>query len=197
MSDHHSDPIEENIDTHPLKLAIMVAVGAAGLILGIVMLAQYAVGTHNLGVTVEAANTPVAIAQRIGPLTTLATDTASAAAPATAIVTTTKAPVVATMTTPVAAIAIPAAIPAKPALAVASGESVFKASCTVCHSAGIAGAPKAGEKAAWTARIAKGKPTLYEHAIKGFNAMPAKGGNGALGDADVKAAVDYMVALVK
>ena len=59
------------------------------------------------------------------------------------------------------------------------------------------GAPKAGEKTAWAPRIAKGKPTLYEHAIKGFNAMPAKGGNAALADADVKAAVDYMVALIK
>ena len=196
MSDHHPDPIEENIDTHPLKLAIMVAVGAAGLILGIVMLAQYAVGTHNLGATVDTANTPAAVAQRIGPLTTLATEAATTSTPAVAIVSTTPAPAVAKVAAPVVAMAIPAAAPAKPASA-ASGESVYKADCTVCHAAGIAGAPKAGEKAAWSPRIAKGKPTLYEHAIKGFNAMPAKGGNAALADADVKAAVDYMVALIK
>lgn len=196
MSDHHPDPIEENIDTHPLKLAIMVAVGAAGLILGIVMLAQYAVGTHNLGATVDTANTPAAVAQRIGPLTTLATEAATTSTPAVAIVSTTPAPAVAKVAAPVVAMAIPTAAPAKPASA-ASGESVYKASCTVCHAAGIAGAPKAGEKAAWSPRIAKGKPTLYEHAIKGFNAMPAKGGNAALADADVKAAVDYMVALIK
>ncbi len=195
MSDHHPDPIEENIDTHPLKLAIMVAVGAAGLILGIVMLAQYAVGTHNLGATVDTANTPAAVAQRIGPLTTLAADAATTSAPAVAIVSTTPAPAAAKVAAPVVAMAIPAA--AKPATIAASGESVYKAGCTVCHSAGIAGAPKAGEKAAWSPRIAKGKPTLYEHAIKGFNAMPAKGGNAALADADVKAAVDYMVALIK
>lgn len=196
MSDHHPDPIEENIDAHPLKLAIMVAVGAAGLILGIVMLAQYAVGTHNLGATVDTANTPAAVAQRIGPLTTLATEAATTSTPAVAIVSTTPAPAVAKVAVPVVAMAIPAAAPAKPASA-ASGESVYKAGCTVCHAAGIAGAPKAGEKAAWSPRIAKGKPTLYEHAIKGFNAMPAKGGNAALADADVKAAVDYMVALIK
>ncbi len=195
MSDHHPDPIEENIDAHPLKLAIMVAVGAAGLILGIVMLAQYAVGTHNLGATVDTANTPAAVAQRIGPLTTLATEAATTSTPAVAIVSTTPAPAVAKVAAPVVAMAIPAT--AKPATIAASGESVYKAGCTVCHSAGIAGAPKAGEKAAWSPRIAKGKPTLYEHAIKGFNAMPAKGGNAALADADVKAAVDYMVALIK
>jgi cytochrome c5 len=65
-----------------------------------------------------------------------------------------------------------------------------------CHGAGIAGAPKVGDKAAWTARIAQGNPTLYEHAIKGYQGkagvMPPKGGSTAP-DADVKAAVDYMV----
>ena len=66
-----------------------------------------------------------------------------------------------------------------------------------CHAAGIAGAPKTGDKGIWTVRIAKGKPTLYEHALKGFNGMPAKGGNTSLADADVKAAVDYMVAQIK
>lgn len=197
MSDHHPDPIEENIDTHPLKLAIMVAVGAAGLIVGIVMLAQYAVGTHNLGATVDTANTPAAVAQRIGPLTTLAADAATTSTPAVAIVSTTPAPTAAKVVAPAVAMAIPAAAPAKLATTAANGESVYKAGCTVCHAAGIAGAPKTGEKSAWTPRIAKGKPTLYEHAIKGFNAMPAKGGNAALADADVKAAVDYMVGLIK
>ena len=197
MSDHHPDPIEENIDAHPLKLAIMVAVGAAGLILGVVMLAQYAVGTHNLGATVDTANTPAAVAQRIGPLTTLAIEAATAPTLAVVTVSKTPAPTIAKVAAPVVAMAIPAAAPAKPAATAVSGESVFKAGCAVCHTAGIAGAPKAGEKSAWAPRIAKGKPTLYEHAIKGFNAMPAKGGNAALADADVKAAVDYMVALIK
>src|SRR5258706_1009270 len=194
MSDHHHDPIEKNTGTNPLKLAIMVVVGAAGLILGIVMLAQFAVGTHNLGASVDTANTPAAVAQRIGPLVTLAVQ----AAPPTAIgtATATAPAAVAKVTAPIVAMVIPVAAPAKPATA-ASGESGFKAGCTVCHAAGIAGAPKAGEKTAWTPRIAKGKPMAYEHAIKRFNAMPAKGGNPALADADVKAAVDYMVGLVK
>lgn len=81
--------------------------------------------------------------------------------------------------------------------AAANGESTYKAACAVCHAAGVAGAPKFGDKASWKDRIAQGKDTLYEHALKGFQGkvgfMPAKGGNAALPDADVKAAVDYMV----
>lgn len=83
------------------------------------------------------------------------------------------------------------------ASAAASGESTYKASCAACHLAGVAGAPKFGDKAAWKDRIAQGKDTLYEHALKGFQGkagfMPAKGGNAALPDEEVKAAVDYMV----
>jgi cytochrome c5 len=83
----------------------------------------------------------------------------------------------------------------------AGGEAVYKSACVACHGAGIAGAPKSGDKAAWSPRIAQGKSLLYEHAIRGYQGkagvMPAKGGNAALADADVKSAVDYMVALAK
>jgi cytochrome c5 len=85
--------------------------------------------------------------------------------------------------------------------AAASGEQTFKATCSVCHLTGVAGAPKFGDKAAWKDRIAQGKDTLYQHALKGFQGkvgfMPAKGGNAALPDADVEAAVDYMVGAAK
>jgi cytochrome c5 len=67
----------------------------------------------------------------------------------------------------------------------------------MCHAAGLAGAPKAGDAAAWKARVAQGVPTLHDHAINGIRAMPAKGGNPSLSDAEVKAAVDYLVAQVK
>ena len=81
-----------------------------------------------------------------------------------------------------------------------AGKALFNTACTACHTAGIAGAPKIGDKAAWAPRIAQGTNTLYEHAIKGFQGkagvMPAKGGSTAP-DADVKAAVDYMVAAAK
>jgi cytochrome c5 len=81
--------------------------------------------------------------------------------------------------------------------AAGSGEATYNATCVACHGAGIAGAPKTGDKAAWAARIAKGNDAMYSNAIKGFSGkggvMPPKGGNTALKDADVKAAVDFMV----
>jgi cytochrome c5 len=79
------------------------------------------------------------------------------------------------------------------------GTEVFEGACKACHGAGLAGAPKAGDHAAWAPRIAKGKPTLYDHAIKGFNGqagvMPAKGGRTDLPDDLIKQAVDHMVSL--
>ena len=77
----------------------------------------------------------------------------------------------------------------------ADGKKTYEGLCAACHAAGIAGAPKVGDKAAWSARIAQGESTLHDHAIKGIRAMPAKGGNPALSDAEVKAAVAHMVGL--
>ena len=78
----------------------------------------------------------------------------------------------------------------------ATGKSVYNKTCALCHGAGVAGAPKPGDKADWGPRIAQGKDTLYKHAIEGFTGakgmMPARGGAASLSDADVKAAVDYM-----
>lgn len=72
------------------------------------------------------------------------------------------------------------------------GQKVFETSCKMCHGGTIPGAPAVGKKDDWAPRIAKGKETLHKHAIEGFNAMPAKGGNAGLSDDEVKAAVDYM-----
>jgi len=77
------------------------------------------------------------------------------------------------------------------------GKATYDAACTVCHAAGVAGAPKAGDKAMWAPRLKTGMEALYAAALKGKNAMPPKGGNMSLSDADVKAAVDYLVGLVK
>lgn len=81
------------------------------------------------------------------------------------------------------------------------GQQVYQATCVVCHDAGIAGAPKLGDKGQWAKRIAKGLDTLYASAVNGVQgsagAMPAKGGNPALSNAEVKAAVDYIVARSK
>lgn len=78
-----------------------------------------------------------------------------------------------------------------------SGEEVYNSACVACHGTGIAGAPKTGDKAAWAPRIAQGAATLYDHAIKGFKTMPAKGGSTALSDDEVKASVDFQVAKSK
>jgi cytochrome c oxidase subunit 2 len=77
------------------------------------------------------------------------------------------------------------------------GKKTYEGLCAACHGAGIAGAPKVGDKGAWAPRIAQGEGTLVDHAIKGIRTMPAKGGNPALSDAEVKAAVDHMVGLSK
>lgn len=83
------------------------------------------------------------------------------------------------------------------ASAAVDGKATYDTTCAVCHVAGVAGAPKFGDKAAWTPRIAQGIDTLYQHAINGFQGtvgfMPAKGGNASLADDAVKAAVDHMV----
>ena len=81
----------------------------------------------------------------------------------------------------------------------ADGSATYDAVCSACHVAGIAGAPKAGDKAAWAPRIAQGKATLYKHALEGFQGgkgmMPARGGRADLTDDLVKQAVDHIVAM--
>lgn len=73
-----------------------------------------------------------------------------------------------------------------------AGEKTYQAACAMCHAAGLMEAPKLGDKAAWEPRIAQGKETLVEHAIKGIRMMPAKGGNPGLSDDEVAQAVVYM-----
>jgi cytochrome c5 len=175
---HHPDAVEENLETHPVKLAIWIAVGAVALVVGIILLAQFAVGAYgSRSLEKDPAMAPEALAKRIAPVAKLQLEGAAPIAPAAA------APKVATV-----AAAAPAAT-GKP-----DGKKVFDTACMACHATGAAGAPKMGDKAAWAPRIKAGNDALYANSIKGKGAMPPKGGNAALGDADVKAAVDYMVA---
>lgn len=103
---------------------------------------------------------------------------------------------------PVAAAPEAAPAAAAPAAATTSvadntvGKSVYGKTCALCHGAGIAGAPKPGDKEDWGPRIAQGKDTLYKHAIEGYTGakgmMPPRGGGAKLTDEEVKAAVDFM-----
>ena len=82
---------------------------------------------------------------------------------------------------------------------VLTGRQVFDQTCHTCHSRGVAGAPKFGDRAAWRAHLAKGLKILEAHAIHGYyghSFMPPKGGNESLTDSEVRAAVRYMVAAV-
>lgn len=84
-------------------------------------------------------------------------------------------------------------VAAAPAQAVVLSVEDMYAGCAACHATGAAGAPVTGNAGDWAARIAKGTDALYNNAINGINAMPARGGNSALSDDNVKAIVDYML----
>ncbi|WP_280552535.1 c-type cytochrome [Halomonas sp. 25-S5] len=77
------------------------------------------------------------------------------------------------------------------------GAAIYNQICMACHETGAAGAPVRGNAEQWSARLEQSTDTLYSHAINGFNAMPAKGGNPSLSDDEVKAAVDHLIAPVK
>ncbi|HXV07546.1 MAG TPA: c-type cytochrome [Burkholderiales bacterium] len=168
------------------QVAVLAALAFVVPVLLIVSLVQIVTG----GMRVDAGAPDMseeAIAARIKPVGELNLGPGGAAeAPATA------APA-APLPAPAAAVQ-PAAAATAPAAAVRSGEEVHQQACAMCHVPGLAGAPRTGDKTAWQARIAQGKATLYEHAIKGFRTMPAKGGNLSLSDAEVRAAVDYLAA---
>jgi cytochrome c5 len=186
---HHHDVIQDNIDTHPVKLAIGVAIGAIALVVGIILLAQFAVGAYgSRSLKDDPAMSADAVKKRLAPVAHVQIDpNAPPPAPATAPA---AAPAPAT----------PAAIPpaaTKTADAGASGKSTYDSICSACHGSGVAGAPKLGDKAAWAPRLKTGKDALYGVALKGKGAMPPKGGNPSLSDAAVKAAVDYMAAAAR
>jgi len=73
-----------------------------------------------------------------------------------------------------------------------SADKIIKANCAMCHAGGLMGAPKIGDVGLWAPRIAQGKDTLINNAIKGIRMMPAKGGNSRLTDEEVAAAVISM-----
>ena len=83
--------------------------------------------------------------------------------------------------------------PAAPQAASVDGQKVYQAACQACHAAGVAGAPKLGDKEAWAPRIAKGEDALFASVNNGLNAMPPKGACMSCSEDDLRAAVEYMV----
>ena len=179
MAEPHSSPIKT-----PRQLVAVVAVAFVAPIVVIALLAALVTSGTKGG-----SSDPKVIAERIKPAGTLVVE--EQPIPATAAVKPDPKP---------AAPIVVATIP-PPAAAGASsktdGKSVYDTACAACHAAGVAGAPKFGDKSAWAPRLAAGKDAMHAAAIKGKGAMPAKGGQLQLSDEQVRSAVDFMAAAVK
>jgi cytochrome c5 len=186
----HSSPVKT-----PKQLIVVVVLAFAVPIILIVLLAHLA--TLSIDSSAEAAAmSPEAIAKRlkpVGEVAMLSKEEREARASAQKTAAPTPKPEAVAK-----AAAKAGAFSAQPAQADASkGKYVYDSVCAACHAAGVAGAPKFGDKAAWAPRIQSGIESLHTSALKGKNAMPPKGGNPTLPDGDVKAAVDYMVSHAK
>ena len=180
--EHTPDAVEQELESHPVQMAIWIAVGTVALIVGIILLTRFAIGAYgNRSLEKDPAMSAQALVERIGPVAKLQFQGSAPVAPEAA------APKVATATV--------SAAPAKAGKP--DGKKTYDSICMACHATGAAGAPKLGDKAAWAPRIKAGAEAMYASVIKGKGAMPPKGGNAALADADVKAAVDYLVGASK
>ena len=186
----HSSPVKT-----PKQLIVVVVLAFAVPIILIVLLAHLA--TLSIDSSAEAAALSAeAVAKRlkpVGEVAMLSKEERAARSAAQKAAPPAPAPEAVAKTATQAA--GPSAQPAKSDTA--KGKSVYDSVCAACHAAGVAGAPKFGDKAAWAPRIQSGIDALHTSALKGKNAMPPKGGNPTLPDADVKAAVDYMVSHAK
>lgn len=176
MSEVHVEEHDSLLKT-PQQLIVVVLLAFLIPVISIVMIASFATGGLKVG-----PQNPAAVAERLKPVGTViigevppelaAASAAGAPAPAAPVKT--------------AAAGSPEA-----------GKNLYNTVCMACHAAGVAGAPKFADKSAWQPRIALGKAALYNSVLKGKNAMPAKGGAASAADADIKAAVDYMVSQAK
>ncbi len=86
--------------------------------------------------------------------------------------------------------------PAAPAGDSLSGQNVYNRVCAACHDGGLGGAPAVGDREAWARRSSFWVAVLEEHAREGYLGMPARGGDPALTDREVAAAVEYMLTLI-
>jgi len=164
MSEH--DEHSSFIKT-PQQLVTIVLLAFVVPVLGIVLLVKLVMSGPSAD---PSAMTAAAIAERIQPAGSVS------------------------FSAPAGAPAAPAAAPVAAAKAgPPDGKRIYEGTCIACHGTGAAGAPKFGDKAAWAPRIATGMDTLLNVALHGKGAMPPKGGNASLSDADIRAAIEYMV----
>lgn len=162
-------PRESLIKT-PKQLVVVLVLAFVAPIIVIVLFAQLATSGR---IYDEDAKSPEAVAKRIKPVAEVNMGTAE---PAGKVLKTGEAQAVAGK---------------------ADGKKVYESTCMACHGAGVANAPKFGDKKAWAMHLMHGTEHVYENALKGKGAMPPRGGNLTLSDAEVKAAVDYMLSAVK
>ena len=178
MSDEHTSPIKT-----PKQLALVVFLAFAVPIVLIALLAQLVTGSLTSG----QGESESAVLSRIKPVgeVVLAGANTAAAAPASAV----PIPTAASPTVAMASAAHPGA-------GKADGKKIYETVCMACHAAGVAGAPKFSDKAAWAPRLKTGLPSLYNSVLHGKGAMPPRAGT-QLSDAELKAGVDFMTAAAK
>lgn len=181
------------------KILTVMGIGFAVPIILLLLIAYYIGSSSEPPAGSESLST-AAVDARIAPVgsaAVAASSQAAAQANAASMTTAAAAPAASAAATP-AGSGSGAAMPV--AAAKVDGKGLYESTCIACHGAGVAGAPKVGDKAAWAPIIAQGDAVLYDRAIHGYTGkhgmMPPKGGSTASDD-DVKAAVDYMVAQSK
>ena len=181
MSENKHTGVHESPIKTPRQLITVIALAFLVPVVIIVLLSQFFANMRSVDKD-SPAMTHDAVAKRLKPVGDVAFAEAGGATAAAA---------------PADAAAAKSAAPTVAAAGKADGKKVYESSCVACHGPGVAGAPKAGDKAAWAPRLKTGVDTLYASGLKGKGAMPPKGGNPALADAEVKAAVDYILSLAK
>ena len=186
---------EESFIKTPKQLIWAVVLAFIVPIIVIIMLVSFVTSAKKPGAGSEAF-TPEAIAERIAPvakfeLNPTSTSAAPSATPAAAAAVPVAAPAPAVTTSAVAPVA------AATVAAVDAGKALYEKACMACHVAGVAGAPKFGDKTAWAPRLKLGVDGLTASVIKGKGVMPARGAAAGATDADIKAAVQYMVNAAK